>query len=196
MAVELPGRCVGDVGCRAPVLRMNRCVKHLREFEQEARDRSGPIGLPTNVAPKQPAPLPPAPVAVPSAPAKKPRERADMAEHRKIVAEPPPAKYLTFEEVEAHRRTAPRWIWLWDLLENMPSDKCALEVNLPDGLEITRFANMIRTALSMQKRLNDDRWSVRKTMSEDSVIITKVGTWKEYDAEQAALKNKSKAEHA
>lgn len=186
--VELPGRCVGEVGCKAPVLRMSRCVKHLRQFEQETRDR---LGLPATQQPTRPEPARPEPAAVPSAPVKKQRpERADMAEHRKIVAEPPPTKYLTFEEVEAHRRTAPRWIWLWDLLEKMPEDKCALEVNLPDGLEITRFANMIRTALGMQKRLNDDRWSVRKTMGGESVIITKVGTWKEYDAEQAALKGR------
>jgi len=163
---------------------MNRCLKHLREFEQETRDR---LGLP----PVKEQPVAPPPIVAPSTPAKR-TERADMVEHRKLAAAPLPAKYLTLEEVEAHRRTAPRWIWLWDLLEKMPEDKCALEVNLPDGMDITRFANMIRTALSMQKRLNDDRWSVRKTMSAESVIITKVGTWKEYDAEQAALKEGKK----
>src|SRR5579872_5094705 len=112
MAVELPGRCIGEDGCKAPVLRMSRCVKHLREFEQATRDR---LGLP----PVKEQPKSPAPAAAPRAPAEKQSAgRADMADHRKLAAEPLPAKYLTLEEVEAYRRTAPRWLWLWDLLEN------------------------------------------------------------------------------
>lgn len=178
MAVELPGRCVGLAGCKQPVLRMSRCLKHLREFEEKARTHNS-IEDDDEVLP--PVVVAPAPLLVPAVK----RERADMAAHRKYAAQALTAtKYLTMGEVQSHRRTAPRWIWLWDLLENMPTDKCALQVDLPADLEITRFANMIRTALSMQKRLNDNRWSVRKSQDDTCIIITKVGIWKEYDAER------------
>lgn len=186
--VNLPSGCV-EPGCKEKVLRLGRCVTHLREFEQAARDNLGletppALSLSSKLSPRHIQPKP-APKPVPTS------RTLEISQHRQCADQPLPYKYLSPEEVQATRRYAPRWLWLYKVLEEMPVGMCAVEVKVPENIPIQRFRNMLGTAIRMHKTLIHDRWTVRKTLDGDAVVIAKVGTWKEHDEAKKAADSES-----
>lgn len=183
-----------------PVLRMNRCVTHLRQLEETRAGifsssgvKSGkipPTGTAKNIAnvAKTLKQIMPVQRAVTSG------RSLELAQHRRCAEKALPYKYLTKDEVEATRRYAPRWLWLYAVLEKMPETACAVEVKVPSDIPLQRFRNMIGTAIRTHKKFCTERWTVRKTLDDDAVVIAKMGTWDVYDKEKAdAQKRRGKS---
>lgn len=158
-----------EKSCPLPVLRLNRCVNHLREYESQFSIGANPA---FGKKPPQLKPIGEPPKLMEST-------RREIAEHQKYgVDSPPKWKYLARDEIKVHRQRTPKWIWLYDALQAMPEGKCALEIECPKDILLERFRNMVSTGV--RQKFNKDRWSCRKSTDRQHIVITKEGSWREH----------------
>lgn len=100
---------------------------------------------------------------------------ADLNEYKSLQ----PTTYDYVEpDIISVRTAIPKWTWICRVCREVPVGKCVL-FPVPDGQDINRFMNMLRSNLASSKSSRKGKYSIRRSKCETYVVVMKAGTWKD-----------------
>ena len=100
-----------------------------------------------------------------------------IADHARFLANEVPQNFKLVDTSEIEVRTArPKWTWVARACHEIPEGRAIL-FPVPDGMDIHRFMDNMRCSLAGAEPTLFDKFTIRRSKSNDAVIVMKSGTW-------------------